>query len=334
MTNSFFLRFLTSLTAVLILCPASQSLKAQYHPAANQPRTSAIHQDSSVFIDWAAQVSSFQRGFLNIEQPAQGKASHGDSLAALQKADGQVVSLGDHGSVTLKFSTPIADGPGWDFAVFENAFNHSFLELAFVEISSDGNTFARFPASSLTDTMQQKGPWDPLNPEKINNLAGKYMGEYGVPFDIDDLVNTSGIMPGEIRYVRITDVVGSLTDSVASLDTAGRKINDPFPTEFASGGFDLDAVGVIHNQTNVSTKLQEENSIRVFPNPASKKLNLKTGKSINTIQVRNTGGQIVKQINSPNQKEFIRLQGLPNGIYIVLLHTENRVYRKKIIITH
>jgi hypothetical protein len=44
--------------------------------------------------------------------------------------------------------------------------------------------------------------------------------------------------------VRIVDVVGSLT--LGSVDSLGNVVNDPYPTAFASGGFDLDAVGVLH----------------------------------------------------------------------------------------
>ena len=47
---------------------------------------------------------------------------------------------GDAGVAVMTFECPIADGPGYDFAVFENGFapnpsepNIMFLELAFVE---------------------------------------------------------------------------------------------------------------------------------------------------------------------------------------------------------
>ena len=33
----------------------------------------------------------------------------------------------------------------------------------------------------------------------------------------------------------------------ASYDSQGNIINDPFPTPFETGGFDLDAIGVIHS---------------------------------------------------------------------------------------
>jgi hypothetical protein len=63
-------------------------------------------------------------------------------------------------------------------------------------------------------------------------------------------------------------VVGSLQNAYATFDTAGRKINDPWPTGFPSSGFDLDAVGVIWNTFN---SIQEVNAdeLRLYPNPAS-----------------------------------------------------------------
>jgi hypothetical protein len=49
--------------------------------------------------------------------------------------------------------------------------------------------------------------------------------------------------------VRIRDVVGSIKPEYATLDSKGNPINDPWPTTFPTGGFDLDAVGVIHEET-------------------------------------------------------------------------------------
>jgi hypothetical protein len=60
-----------------------------------------------------------------------GHTSYGDDSCALGPADNNVVSLGDSGYAIVKFDIPISDGPGFDFAVFENAFDDEFLELAF-----------------------------------------------------------------------------------------------------------------------------------------------------------------------------------------------------------
>jgi len=60
---------------------------------------------------------------------------------------------------------------GFDFAVFENSFNDSFLELAFVEVSSDGINFVRFPATSNTQTDVQITGFGTIDPTYINNLV-------------------------------------------------------------------------------------------------------------------------------------------------------------------
>jgi hypothetical protein len=51
---------------------------------------------------------------------------------------------------------------------------------------------------------------------------------------------------GSVTHVRIVDVVGSISPLFGTRDASGRLINDPFATPFASGGFDLDGVGVIN----------------------------------------------------------------------------------------
>ena len=44
----------------------------------------------------------------------------------------------------------------------------------------------------------------------------------------------------------VVDVVGSIDPAYATYDSQGHAINDPWPTAFASSGFDFDAVGVLH----------------------------------------------------------------------------------------
>ena len=80
---------------------------------------------------------------------------------------------------------------------------------------------------------------------EINNLAGKYESNYGTPFDLEELSKIPEIDVTKITHVRIIDVIGTLSNNYATRDSKGRKINDQYPTQFPSGGFDLDAVGVI-----------------------------------------------------------------------------------------
>lgn len=155
-----------------------------------------------------------------------------------------VVSLGDGGSLTAEFSSPIADIPGPDFAVFENAFTATFLELAHVEVSSDGVNFFRFPSVSLTQTQTQVGGYGALDATNLYNLAGKALGGSGTPFDLAQLRKFHPVLDiNRITHVKVIDVVGSLSPAHRTLDSLGNPINDPYPTDFTSGGFDLDAVG-------------------------------------------------------------------------------------------
>src|SRR5688572_19770471 len=135
----------------------SATLQAQFAPAAGKSGSTALRHDSSCFVSWAKSCT-INRGLMDISQPDTGYASVGDSLSAVGKAlQNGVVSLGDGGSITLQFNYPIKNDSGWDFAVFENTFLDTFLELAFVEVSTDGNYFVRFAATSLTDTSKQTG---------------------------------------------------------------------------------------------------------------------------------------------------------------------------------
>jgi len=236
------------LTSTLLLALTATAQAGPYAPAAGQPGSTAIHMDDAAFVAWATGVDVV-RGPQDIASATPSDASYGTPSNALGKAAGSstdVVSLGDGGSATLTFDKAIANGPGFDFAVFENGFSDTFLEIGFVEVSSDGSNFVRFDAVSLTPTDTQVGGFGELDPTNLYNFAGKYKQGYGTPFDLDELTGTSGLDVDNVTHVRIIDVVGSINDSYATYDSLGNKVNDPYPTGFSSGGFDLDAVGVIN----------------------------------------------------------------------------------------
>ena len=242
-------------TIILLACLAANSVWAQgpYAPAAGNSGSTAIAKDSSIFVAWATGIE-VQRGFINISDTSvsdkgTNKASYGHNGEALNKAEGtsaDVMSLGDAGVATLTFDRPIQNGTGPDFAVFENGFDDPFLELAFVEVSSNGVDFVRFPAVSLTQDTIQKGGFDPLDPTQLYNLAGKYKQGFGTPFDLEELKNEANLDVDNIRFVRIIDVVGSIDSAYGSKDSQGNLVNDGWPASSWSSGFDLVAVGVIN----------------------------------------------------------------------------------------
>jgi hypothetical protein len=262
----------TSICILGLLAPGV--LCAQFAPAAGLYGTTAIWKDSSAFVEWATGCT-VQRGYMNIADTTLGLASVGDEGSAIgMPGENGVVSLGDGGMATLTFDKPVYNGPGFDFAVFENGFqtgdsNLAFLEFAFVEVSSDGIHFSRFPAVSNTqDTVQLA--MQGIDCALVNNLAGKYIAGYGTPFDLSELDTVPGLDINHITHIRLVDVVGSVTNQYATHDIYGHKVNDPWPTPFPSCGFDLDAVGVIHALGVTGVQQTDMVPVSVYPNPATK----------------------------------------------------------------
>ena len=260
---------------------------------------------------------------------------------ALGPADNQSVSLGDAGIATLEFNPPIANAEGYDFAVFENGFPTQggyFLELAFVEVSSDGQFFVRFPATSLTDTSQQVNTFGLIDPTQINNLAGKYEIGYGTPFDLTELDNIPELDIQHITHIRLLDVIGNIADSLVTFDAAGRKINDPFPTPFPSGGFDLDAVGVIHqnNSTNTQNSLSSP-QLQVYPNPikSNQLLTIELNGNSNPnfdIQILNYQGQVIWTTIVNSSFFQVAFSNQPKGIYWLKINNDESFITKKIMV--
>ncbi len=321
------------------LLPAIQS-SAQFPPPAGQPGSTAMHKDSSAFAAWATGCTVV-RGPQDISNPALGLASVGVQANGAGMPNGNVLSLGDGGTATLTFAQPIINGPGWDFAVFENGFNDTFLELAFVEVSSNGTDFVRFPATSLTQTDTQIDGFGALDATKLDNLAGKYRAQFGTPFDLDELASEPGLDVDAITHVRIVDVVGCIQEAYATHDHLGNKVNDPWTTAFASSGFDLDGVGVIHQlATGVDEVFADRTALQLFPNPAETSSWLRYTVHAPTrvhIVITDATGRIVRELShgmrsAGRHEQALDLTGSPAGLYFVQLTTaEGRIGRPLIV---
>ncbi|MCW5908855.1 MAG: T9SS type A sorting domain-containing protein [Chitinophagales bacterium] len=336
------LSFYRILSIIVLLTAGANRISAQFAPAAGLHGSTALWKDSSIFIAWATGCT-LQRGYMDIAQPDSGFASVGNVAAAIGAAGTNgVVSLGDGGSATLTFAQPIYNGPGFDFAVFENGFatgetGMAFLEFAFVEVSSDGINFVRFPAiSHIQDTAQLAMVG--IDCSLVHNLAGKYVNGYGTPFDLEELKDKPGLDVNHITHVRVIDVVGSIHPNFATYDSEGHKVNDPYPTPFPSGGFDLDAVGVI-NAVNVSAISDFEFRIsnfetQVFPNPAaSTDVELHVFENFNgSVTLSDLNGEVLQTV--PLQTTNCKLQTahLQRGIYFITVTNHSQTITRKLIV--
>lgn len=316
-----------AISAILFSLGSLSAAQAQFAPQAGVSGTTAIAASSSQFVGWATHCD-VQRGWMDIANKSLGTVSAGDSSVVTGAADNFIMSLGDSGRAVLTFAHPIVNGPGYDFAVFENGFANpnnaaeAYLELAFVEVSSDGVNYVRFPATSNTsDTGQIAGVGTYMIASNLNNLAGKYIGNYGTPFDLSELSGAAGLDLNNITHVRLVDVIGSI-GAQGSEDVNNHKINDPYPTAFPTGGFDLDAVGVINQSTTGVATINGNNAFRIYPNPASEKIifhcdRIPEGATLTLTDV--TGKHILQQSVTGNDTE-INLNAYASGLYYLVLN--------------
>ncbi len=142
-----------------------------------------------------------------------------------------VVSLGVGGSIVLSFEpNAIVDGVGVDFVVFENAFwvggnqTNVYAEPGEVSVSDDGTTWSTFPCTATAYPYGQCAGWHPVTSPPASPTDYPSCGGDG--FDLSDLGVTHA------RYVRIVD---------KSNETCDGKTN--------TGGFDLDAISIIHSSS-------------------------------------------------------------------------------------
>lgn len=311
--------------------------RAQFPPPAGQPGTTAMFRDSSAFVNWATGCTVV-RGYVNISDTSvsylgNNRASYGSEEDANGFPDDLVVSLGDGGSATLTFEKTITNGPGPDFAVFENALTDNFLELGFVEVSSDGQNFFRFPAVSLTQTATQVASFGSIDAFRVHHFAGKYRAGYGTPFDLDSLKNVAGLNVNRITHVRIIDVVGCIQPAYSTHDTLGNEVNDPWPTPFNTCGFDLDAIGVIHESATGIGETGSRTLFRTGPNPVTDFLTVRyEGHSAAKMSITNPGGNRIFDAVIYPPATTLNLSGLKPGLYFCTFrHPDGSIETAKLI---
>lgn len=150
----------------------------------------------------------------------------GPQGAGASAGSADVLSLGMEGSIVLRFDDlGLIDGEGADLLVFENAFS-GFTETARVAVSEDGTAFSEWPCDPDDDVGGFPGcaGVQPVHANATNGLdATDPDAAGGDRFDLADL----GL--ARARFVRITDTGAN--------GYAG-----------TSGGFDLDALAVVHSE--------------------------------------------------------------------------------------
>ncbi len=190
------------------------------------------------------------------------------SGTGLHEGSFEVCTLGVGGSLTLRLDSPALDLAGTDLVVCENPFYvlgtlDSFAEVLFVEVSSDGTNFARFP----TRYTGAAGPFSPFTGVPV----AAYRGFAGVmpvlagpgpalapldvalhggdAFDFADLADHPLVLAGTvnlgaIEYVRLVDAAAGIAQ-----DSFGTLVWDAGIGSTSSA--DVDAIVAVNNVDNL-----------------------------------------------------------------------------------
>ncbi|MGQ0552681.1 MAG: hypothetical protein ACT4PU_05630 [Planctomycetota bacterium] len=220
-----------------------------------------------VILPHAVEITSFS--------PGPGAGSADSALGApqggsLYSQGTDAVSLGVGGVLTLELGSPARDGPGTDLVVCENAFYkfgtlEVYGEVAYVEVSTDGVSFARFPTrysgvSAPIGAFGTLAPWSfsgftgamPVTPAEVYPPESPWdvAAAGGDAFDLADLADhplvlSSDVLLHEIRYVRLVDIVAG-----SSQDSFGAVIFDSGDPAFSSA--EIDGVVAVNHFDNLS----------------------------------------------------------------------------------
>jgi hypothetical protein len=135
-----------------------------------------------------------------------------------------------------------------------------------------------------------------------------------------------------VQYIRITDVVGSLSDPLARYDSKHKRINDPWPTPFPQSGFDLDAVAILRSVKNHITA-EKGSTVMIYPNPASSRVFIRfIDASDRTVSIYNSSGKIVSDRISDGSECELDVSGFGKGLYLIKIRDNHSLKSEKLII--
>ncbi len=99
------------------------------------------------------------------------------------------------------------------------------------------------------------------------------------------------------------------------------------------GGFNLDRIEIKAYELFILGVPEFESEISLYPNPATSSIRLKLPEGMHReIELWSVNGRLQRKVEVHNINELlIPIEDLPEGIYILNLVSENRIYRKKFI---
>jgi hypothetical protein len=123
-----------------------------------------------------------------------------------------------------------------------------------------------------------------------------------------------------VRFMSL-DVYGSLTNYGEGLSLLDALQQGLFSMECESST-------IILHETTLSNPVEEVSEIKMFPNPASDKVNI-FGNNIESIVVRDLTGRVLLKVDSPKRLNVLTISELSSGLYFVSINNTVKKLIKK-----
>ena len=170
----------------------------------------------------------------------------------------------------------------------------------------------------------------------ISHLSTKYIPEttylayiLSNVYAVDQVVySVAGVSGSETVSAFLTNVSPSDGASVAVVDKAGAvKINGDINGGDRVKVTSADGKMVVYYDFSSLTPVSnlESNNIELYPNPTNGEINVSGVKAGQRIQVYNSVGAVIRDINVQNSIERISLRNQPAGMYMIVISDQNKM---------
>ncbi len=137
--------------------------------------------------------------------------------------------------------------------------------------------------------------------------------------------NTDGKGAFGPQQAIITNAYWAISVFAADIDGDGDR-------DVLSATFGDDKIAWYENMTTIGIETIPQNAISIYPNPTTGKITLDFAQAdIRELKITNLTGKILFEKTDVQPNETIDLSGLPGGIYILNVRTDNGLLTRKVV---
>lgn len=197
--------------------------------------------------------------------------------------------------------------------------------------NGNANNYIQYPSSVFTTTLNAGTTYSMTITSGVNAL------NYGVwiDFNHDSLFSANEFVDSSLSAS--TSFVSNVTiPNMVQIGATGMRVRSKIAafagtdgcTSALNGETEDYTITIIQNTTSVKTIIDEK-QITIYPNPATNKLNIRSYKSLEQIEIYNFSGQLVKSIQ--NAVTSVNISDLENGFYLLRLTSSDSVQSFKFL---